>query len=690
MALVKIERVRFATDESMATITRTTTSAFRAALEELIAAVLAGNAVVIEAAEQAARDAVEQALLDAEIVTRPVLRHEYGVESVDAIPGTARVILNAAGQTVARIPSDASAIEVNVPVVSNRGRMVEVRPGGSGGHVIVGSNGRLSEMSRDGEGNFFQWALDRMAARMEGGAAISAPTRLVVRPNPGVGEYASPKAANEAATGGSPSRRFLIDVYPGTYTDIEWTVNPYVTIRGRDRDTVILAGAQPDDSGNDAIRLNSTLWLTSTATLENLTVTARNMRYPIHSESSGAVTDYVHRLHNVRVVHEGNQGARDWRLANPGSGLPAGEVSTVQRPWGHGASSGGEEHFEQVTFESYDANAWYVHTNRDWANPARYTLRHCTLISRVPDGVIAVEPIGSGVESTLEISDSTFGNVRRVNVRNTLWLSLTHFPADQHEVAVSIGGMHRLGFDPATRGRALVLTAVSTSETGITVSGTGAVIVGQYRRVRGGTGLPAQAWGWPDVSGALVGAGSDQQVNNTLGRLLGDCSTVSKTLTVTVGEGSRSVILGSDYRETSNADILAELNSALAGLAVASIEDPMLEFHYPRFPDREMSVPVAAGIRRGEAVKLVNGQAQKMQPSDPVSQLAGVAVSSAAPGDYVRVITRGLFDYRGLDGITSPLTDGQTVYLSDSVPGRFSVTGTRAALDRTFAGYAEL
>lgn len=64
MPLVKIERVRFATDASMALITNQSTSAFRAALGDLIAALIAGSPSVIAAAEVAARAAVATALAD--------------------------------------------------------------------------------------------------------------------------------------------------------------------------------------------------------------------------------------------------------------------------------------------------------------------------------------------------------------------------------------------------------------------------------------------------------------------------------------------------------------------------------------------------------------------------------------------------------------------------------------------------
>lgn len=63
MALIKIARVRFATDESMAMVTRDTSSAFRGALEDLLAQVAAGvianDPTIIAAAEAAVAQALE-------------------------------------------------------------------------------------------------------------------------------------------------------------------------------------------------------------------------------------------------------------------------------------------------------------------------------------------------------------------------------------------------------------------------------------------------------------------------------------------------------------------------------------------------------------------------------------------------------------------------------------------------------
>ena len=62
MPLIFLGSVDAASDATMATVTNQANSRFRTALEALIAAILAGNQAVIEAAEQAAAAAVNEAL----------------------------------------------------------------------------------------------------------------------------------------------------------------------------------------------------------------------------------------------------------------------------------------------------------------------------------------------------------------------------------------------------------------------------------------------------------------------------------------------------------------------------------------------------------------------------------------------------------------------------------------------------
>lgn len=648
--------------------------------------------VVEGVAEDVVPPIVEEYLDEKDVLTVPRMHDEYGFEKDGPHDATVRVIVNSAGQMVAEMRDDENGWRWHTPI-----RIADVydltpREDVGLGQPVVGSNGRMGEATTDTDGNVPPWVLQRWKERMGLEGGVGNFRRLTVRPNPGSGEYSSPKTANDAAASlASASTPVLIDVHPGVYTEVEWTVHPHVTIRGRDRDRCILAGELPDSATDAQISGSSTLWLKDTAALENLTITARNMRYPVHSESNGDVTDYEHKLRNVVMRHFGNAGVREWRTANPGNGNPA-SVWSAQRSWGHGASSGGVETFEQVTFIQDYTQAFYFHTNRDWSDPARYELRGCRFICEPGGGSIRVEGLGSGVTSTLAIYDSEFSGVDRVSVGDSPWISQSHLPADHWEADVTIAGTDRIGYTTGTRGRAVRLTSAAATSARIGLSGSAvSALFGSAATHRpGGGSLESVVYGWPDVSGILVGLSSNVTVNNTMGRRLGDCSSASKSLTVSVGGNSATVTFDQDYREASNATILAAMNSALSGIVTADLADPTWELHYPDFPDRQATLNATSTIRRGQAVKRTTGGIAPVGTGDAASAFYGVAVESGAPGSLVRVITRGTFDQRILSGLSSAIPDGATVYLSDSTAGGFSLTGTRPALRNAREGFAEL
>ncbi|MFC0183358.1 hypothetical protein ACFFJX_12645 [Pseudarcicella hirudinis] len=118
------------------------------------------------------------------------------------------------------------------------------------------------------------------------GAIASVTVTKTVKPD-GTGDYLSPKLAMDAITDSSITKRYEIIVYPGTYTEVEWTVKPYCYIIGTNRSACWLKGELPDSATDAQISGTSTVWLKKTGELRNLTITIKNGRYAIHQEDSG-------------------------------------------------------------------------------------------------------------------------------------------------------------------------------------------------------------------------------------------------------------------------------------------------------------------------------------------------------------------------------------------------------------------
>jgi hypothetical protein len=222
-----------------------------------------------------------------------------------------------------------------------------------------------------------------------------------------------------------------------------------------------------------------------------------------------------------------------------------------------------------------------------------------------------------------------------------------------------------------------VVPPVST----VRVSGTAATaIFGSPTYKDGGGGLFGYAYGSPDISGVLVGLASNVAVNNTIGTLLGDCSTTSKTLSVTVNGGSAiNVVFNTNLTAVSNATIISTINTALGSTATAAEYFVSQGEVYPNFLDRQstrVNGNAAVGIARWSSVKLVAGKVQPFLTTDPASAFYGVAIDQIIPGGYGRVLTKGFLSSTQLNGAPT-ITEGVQIFHSDTTPGTFATSGGR-------------
>lgn len=547
-------------------------------------------------------------------------------------------------------------------------------------------NGRLSELTLGKDGQFPQWVLDRWKSRMNIPVLPPAAVNTVVTVKPdGTGNYLSPKLANDAFVPGE-GKTLEVVIYPGRYTETEWTLKKGVTLRGTNRDRCILEGSLPDSATDTQISNTSTIWLKETATLENLTITARNMRYCVHSEAGGSFPDSTHLVKNCYIEHYGNQGAKDYRAANS---LPAGSVWSSDRAWGYGSSSGWYERFENTVFISR-REAWYVHDNKDFARPMNHDFFGCKIIGRESDALLSLQSLGSGIDSRVSI----YGCQTSFNMvydSDAPWI--TEDPAKQvanhSQINYTQDGVDLIGYQTGNRGRALKIESASTGAVStVRVTGTAATaLFGDYLIRDGGGGLKGYAAGYWDISGILVGLASDKTVNNTIGRRLGDCTATPKTLTVSVDGGAGiNVVFNANHTADTNATLIAQINTALGAAAVASEYDITAGETYPNFVDRETYAKNTGtdGIPRWNAVKqgTSRGEVALIQTADTVDKFIGIALEPIPPGKFGRVLTSGRLRQASgqVPGVTTSPAPGSSIYLSDTTPGQFSTAGTRKVM----------
>jgi hypothetical protein len=555
--------------------------------------------------------------------------------------------------------------------------------------------GRLSELTID-NGRFPQWVVDGFVGRASSASFSPYPRRHSLKLD-GTGDYSSLAAAVAALGAGSERSPIELVIYPGTHTAYQVYVPDWWILRGTNKGLCRLHGETADSGIDDDVNKKSTLQLEANHELHNLTITARNMRYPIHDEAAGAVTDGTVVVKNCHIEHLGNQGARDWRNANPGSGLLASTVFNSETPWGYGTSSGNIRKFIDTTFIGR-ASGWYIHDNQDFERPTEHDFENCEIASTRPTAVASIEiqSLGSGQWSRVSMR-GTGASVLCVSYSDSPYISVAddNQLSAHSQIEVSIDGLDPLGFQTTHRGKALKIESSSTATTStVRVSGTGAAaIFGQPTIRDGGGGLKGYIYGQWDISGILCGLNNDTAAKNTLGKRLGDCSTVSKTLSVTVDGGSAiDIVFNTDLTAVSNATIISTINSALSTAATASEYLVTQGEVYPRFTSRikRLVNQSATGIPRWSAVKLDTTRGiALMAVTDPVELFYGVALENIAPNAIGRLLTSGRLQTASqMAGLSTSPIAGAPIFFSDSTAGAFSLTGTRQAAVVQYVGWA--
>lgn len=175
-----------------------------------------------------------------------------------------------------------------------------------------------------------------------------------------------------------------INIYKGIYHEYGLMVPDGVTLTGIG--SVTINGELTADVSTEISDNTSTIDLFHNGNLRNLTVTARNMRYPVHSDFSKGNT--VQEIEDCRFIHYGNQEMYQYRLSN-NTASPNGvnDVFRAQSAWGGGTKAGDKRYFRSCYFES-PVRAFSVHNNVDFylTYGASFTsLENCVMISHGTD-----------------------------------------------------------------------------------------------------------------------------------------------------------------------------------------------------------------------------------------------------------------------------------------------------------------
>jgi hypothetical protein len=418
------------------------------------------------------------------------------------------------------------------------------------------------------------------------------------------------------------------------------------------------------------------LRLRGTNKIAGISLRTRDSNYPFHSESAGASKDWVQLVEDCILRHDGNEAA-----------YVAGGSTEHSLRWipavGVGMSSGSVLTIRRTSMTSLKGGGAYFHNAAAQDRACQVVLEDC--IVGGDDTVaadITITTLGSSTADSVTLKNLTLTNgVIAYGVSSVPTSAAVNY-ADHTEMKIYGEGISPHIFVITDQGRALRLSKLAAGSGTVAVSGTAAdaLMSSTPNVVIGEAGRRATATGILDV------------VGHTMGARLGDCSSVSKALTLTVDGSPTTHTFNANMTAVSNATILASLNSTFSAVATAALIS-VGEKYRPFIRDQEAR-PINTGsfsILQNTVVVMTGGVgtcrsavAADFTAGVPTAGLKfGVALEDILIGKSGRVQTSGWINWEQMvgDGTKPNLNEGFTVGINaDGVYGALVYAGSNGIL----------
>lgn len=523
-------------------------------------------------------------------------------------------------------------------------------------------------------------AIDKEISNAAGGVTYY---KTVTIKQDGSGDYTSLAAAIAANGGGFTAlTQILYKLYSGIYPERNINFPAYITVDGIGNPWI--KGELPANVDPAQIPLNQTIWMNNTATIRNVKITCKNMRYPIHSDAQAypdlSIKNAVLSLEGCHIEHYGNADAQAYQNSIS-SGV---SVWSSCHAWGGGLHSGEKINCLNTDFVS-PTTAFYSHSNKDFDAPCRIAIEGGSLQNRDPNGIsaLAIQNLGSGQVSFLNMKGVTIQGIISIDSNTWRAVKLENQLADRNsEMRVYLHGCSPVAVRSTNDSRALQLISIDAANSSVAVSGSAVpALFGQNPVViKGGSGYPARVLSSHSVKGEVTGG--------LIGQRLGDCTTVNKTLTVTFDGGTPvTLTLAANYTSMTNDAVVSALNTLLndsAGRAFSVItpynnEAPVYQSDREKILTNNTNVV----ILKGTAVAFNNSKlyGRRATNSDNRATIAGIALENIAPGDQGRVQVSG-YIYRTYVAFTGTAPSAFLATCSVNSDGTLSAGSTNPILQR--------
>lgn len=483
----------------------------------------------------------------------------------------------------------------------------------------------------------------------------------------GGGDFTTIEDAFAAHGGGTDFyNRVKYEIYEGNYTPYNQYIPKYADLIGvGKRDNIHIFCHMPDDTDPSIIENSQPLWMNETSKIKGLKITAKNARYPLHSDSTNSDKKAVQEVEDCWIEHYGNDGAKAWQTENGGS-------PSLVRNQHYALGCGSHADFmlfSRRTVWKSSNRPFYVHNQRDFISSAYVEIDGGAVICTSNDNdAILFMSLGSG-----QVCNAVIKNNPIVRGRLTITASQSLSPTVDNQIAdrnsewaVEING-NSIPFLTDDYDQCLTLKSVAGENSSVRVSGTAAdAIFGKYPDYQdGATNLVGL------VHSRFAATATNPSVTANIGTRLGDCTTTAKTLNIVFdGSISKTLTLNADYRSMSNNDVVSALNTALADASrsFTITSSPYVNKAHVRQTAHEAMIlnTSSIAILKGVAVK----QSTNMNCGETASDdtgFIGIALENILPNHIGRVQKSGYICRRMLwTGHTFVVGDFGTVNPSGS------------------------
>ncbi len=448
----------------------------------------------------------------------------------------------------------------------------------------------------------------------------------------------------------------------------------YVNLKGRNRDTCVIRCELPDnieeiqkiDDGfiKENYGYYQPVYWVWNGEISNITFIAKNIRYPLHIDSSPTSIQNNLELNvkNCKLIHEGKFG--------DALGTEGGNTN------GFAVSSGMTLNLIDCIFLGRN-QAPSIHDNINFEHPGIVNYINCIWMNSPNTSDFSLPHIG--IECLQTTGVSSIMNVRNCFIQEGTALNFTTTSldtikgnADCFNFILNIDSAPLAQSNANTKCKSLFIKSKSSDESSqVRVdekSSAFDAIWGYseesayiklnnncrqqqygYQYKDGGGGLNGIAIGRRNVTEELVSG----EYKYSLGKRLGDCTSSNKILTVYIDGSKFSIVFDKNYDGTSssekplytNDEILNDILGVIGEYADVGFFIPDNEW----FPNYSKGVCIKKNnedtcIKSGMGIVLDDNWGVK-KAIQSNGRIDGIAIDDAAPGDSLRIITTGELSY---------------------------------------------